>query len=406
MVSIMAELKISIYKDKRRTNGKPYLVRWVGEYVPRTGKQKKYCKSFAKRKDAELFYQQKQDEFEAGMPRDEVSITLEQLCNKFIKTHQKDYTCGTMKNYLATIKRLKQFFNPNILIKNIKQEYAEEFISQVDFIRENLIISGKEISDSARNLQLRNSKKIFNKAVEWNYIRNNPFEKIKQVKANKRQWHRITIDEFKSILEKTTIIRQKAFYALQYGCGLRVGESLNILIDGINIDFQKNQINLVNRPGSKNLPTFKLKDYEARSVVMPKWVVNLLLQLYEEIEPGSPFLFLTEERWKIVKKKWDNMRKTGRTREWQNRMLVNNTLRQFETHCRNAGIKTDERLMLHCLRKSWACNLAESGTPPQTILKMGGWSDIETVQNFYLKNSDENEKKDDEILDRLMMSSS
>lgn len=58
--------------------------------------------------------------------------------------------------------------------------------------------------------------------------------------------------------------------------------------------------------------------------------------------------------------------------------------------------------MLHCLRKSWACNLADNGVPPQTLLKMGGWSEIETVQKFYLKNSDANEKMAIQVLDRLM----
>ncbi len=58
--------------------------------------------------------------------------------------------------------------------------------------------------------------------------------------------------------------------------------------------------------------------------------------------------------------------------------------------------------MLHCLRKSWACNLAESGIPPKTLLKMGGWSDIETVMKYYLKNSDENERRAVDVLDRLM----
>lgn len=365
----MSELKISLHKDKRRKNNKPYLARWRGEYNPHTGKQKKYCRSFSKRKDAEIFIQQKQDEFEAGMPRDQVNITLEQLCNKFLNTHQKEYTCGTMANYLGTIQRLKGFFCPDILI---------------------------------RNIQIRNCKRIFKKAVEWNYLRSNPFERVKQVKANKRQWHRITIEEFKSILHKTPTIRQKALYAVQYGCGLRVGEALNILMDGMNLDFDKNQINLFNRPASKELSPFKLKDYEARTVAMPIWVSNLLLQLYEETDPGSPFLFLTNERWEVVKKNWDNIRNSSRSREWDNGMLQNNTLREFKRHCINAGIKTNERLMLHCLRKSWACNLAENGVPPHTLLKMGGWSDIETVQNFYLKNSDANEKKAIEVLDRLM----
>ena len=35
-------------------------------------------------------------------------------------------------------------------------------------------------------------------------------------------------------------------------------------------------------------------------------------------------------------------------------------------------------------------------------MKMGGWSSIETVQQFYLKTSDENEKRAVEMLDRLM----
>ena len=96
------------------------------------------------------------------------------------------------------------------------------------------------------------------------------------------------------------------------------------------------------------------------------------------------------------------MRKAGKSRQWQNYMLQNNALREFKRHCTNAGIRTHERLMLHCLRKSWACNLAENGVPPQTLLKMGGWSSIETVQKFYLKNTDENEKKAVDVLDRLM----
>ena len=34
---------------------------------------------------------------------------------------------------------------------------------------------------------------------------------------------------------------------------------------------------------------------------------------------------------------------------------------------------------------------------------MGGWSDIETVQNFYLKNTNDNEKRAVDVLDKLMV---
>ena len=35
-------------------------------------------------------------------------------------------------------------------------------------------------------------------------------------------------------------------------------------------------------------------------------------------------------------------------------------------------------------------------------MKMGGWSNIETVLKYYIKTSDENEKKAVRILDELM----
>jgi len=35
-------------------------------------------------------------------------------------------------------------------------------------------------------------------------------------------------------------------------------------------------------------------------------------------------------------------------------------------------------------------------------MKMGGWSDIETVLKYYIRTSDENEKKAVEILDKMM----
>ncbi len=182
--------------------------------------------------------------------------------------------------------------------------------------------------------------------------------------------------------------------------GLRSGCKFGKIL--LNLDFQNNQINLFNRPGSKDLPPFKLKDHESRTVKMPNWVAALLLELYEQIDPGCPFLFLAKKRFDLVKANWTKIRNAGLAREWKNRQFQNNTLRNFLRYCSNAGIKTNDRLTLHCLRKSWACNLAENGVPLQTLLKMGGWFDIQTVQKFYLKNTDENEKRAVNILDNLM----
>jgi len=398
----MSQFKISIYKDKRQGRNKPWLVRWFGEYKFTADQQKRYCKSFSTKKEAERFIAQKNEEFQAGLPRDEKNISLADLTDKFLRVNMKSYTIATVKHYQATIKRLKNHFNPDISIKNIRQEDAQEFISQIDFIHKYFVNRGKEMSDSTRSNQLRNCRKIFNVAVEWGYIRKNPFDNISQTIDDKKNWHYITPDEFESVLSKATNIRIKVLYAVQYGCGLRSGEALNLLWNRANIDFENNRITLVNRPGSLDIPPFILKDKEARSIPAPKWVIDLLTQLQSESQENCPFVFLTADRLIKIKEHWHKLVDKGRTREWQNRDLQNNTLRDFKKCCRRAGIKTNDRLVLHCLRKSWASNLANSGVPAHTLMKLGGWSSIETVMQFYLKSSDENEKKAVEILDKLV----
>ncbi len=398
----MKALRISISKDKRRLGTKPYLVRWTGEIDPRTGTRKKYSKSFAKRKEAEHFAQQKRKEFSAGMSRDEKIITLEELCDKFVKARWGSYTKDTMDHYLNTARRLKSFFSPTLPIKHITQEYAEQFISQVDYLNPHMKKSGRQLSDSCRSVVLRNSKTIFGSAVKWGYLSINPFADIAQIKAKTLPWHYYSPEEFQNILLKTPTLRMKAYMAVQYGCGLRAGECLNLLWDGLNIDFAKNRINLHNRPGTEHIPPFSLKDYEERSVPMPDWASNLLAQLQEQSTPGCPFVFLTPERWELVQKKWQHLRNSGRGREWSNHKLHNNQLREFKRYCKNAGIHTHERITQHCLRKSWACNLANSGVPINTLAKMGGWSSIKTCEVYYLKCSDANEQKAVEALNRMV----
>jgi len=177
---------------------------------------------------------------------------------------------------------------------------------------------------------------------------------------------------------------------------------MNLLWDGVNVDFESSRITIVNRPGGEDIPPFTIKDKETRSVLMPQWVIDILAELHAQAEENCPFVLLTSQRWQVAKKRWHKFRKEGRSRQWLNRNLQNNVLRQFQKCCKKAGIKTHEKLVLHCLRKSWACNLANSGVPCHTLLKMGGWSSLETVQNFYLKSTDANEKKAVEILSKLV----
>jgi hypothetical protein len=52
---------------------------------------------------------------------------------------------------------------------------------------------------------------------------------------------------------------------------------------------------------------------------------------------------------------------------------------------------------LHCLRKDWACKLAENGIFPKTLCDLGGWSP--SVLN---KATDANREKAKQVLDGLL----
>jgi integrase len=378
-----------------------WLVRWYAEYNPTTDTQKRYSKSFEKRKQADRFAQQLKDDYELGITYEEKRITLGEFCEKFLEAKRNTYKLGTYRNYKDTITRLNSYFNPSTPLHTINAEYAERFIADVDYIQESLKTKNRQFSDTARNIQLRNCKKMFTTAVKWHYLRSNPFEEIKQVKAQTQPWYYISPDEFQSILNSCNDPYKKAYYAVQYGCGLRAGEAMNLLWDGSNIDFDTNRITIFNRTATSDIPPYSIKDYEKRSVLMPDWVVSLLLELHQQASELTPYVFLNSRKWNTIYTQWKQMQKEGRAYEWDKKILLNNTLRDFKRCCRRAGIKTNEKLCQHCLRKSWANNLANGGVPIKTLMKMGGWSSIECCQEYYLKSTDENENKAVSVLNNI-----
>jgi integrase len=128
----------------------------------------------------------------------------------------------------------------------------------------------------------------------------------------------------------------------------------------------------------------------------------LLLVAHVVADEGCPFAFLTPERFQRIQARWQRFYREGRATEWQNRLVCNNALRKFKRRCRDAGIATTLKLTIHCLRKSFAQNLADNGTPIHTLMKLMGHSSIKTLEQFYIRSSDANETKACNVLDELL----
>lgn len=394
--------KVTVTKDTRKDRS-GYLIRWYGEYNPITDKYTRYSRSFRTRKEAEAFAAKKQAEINYGESKDPVNITLKQLCDDVIRIKSNDLREATIEGYRQVRKQLCAFFGPNVKITSINKQKATEFIFSRKLICESHIKSGRtELSGWGYKHYLKNCSAIFSMAVDWEYIKKNPFSKIKISTPTSKDWHFFNKDEFNAILKHTPNLRLKCLYAVLYGTGIRIGEAVNLLWNGKDVDFENNRINVRNRAGSEILPPFSIKDHQNRSIPMPEWLTKMLVKLQNTATSNNPFLFITNERWGKVQQKWIQYRAQKKTKKWQNRDMCNNLLRNFKVHCRYAGIKTEEKLTLHCLRKSYAQNLANNNIPVATLKNLMGHCSIRCTEDYYLKASTPNELAAVKVLNSLI----
>jgi len=389
--------RVGLYRDKRN-KGCPWVVRWFGEYDPAKGKQRHYSKSFARKRDAEVFQTAKQAELDQGAARDlPVDITLADFCDSFLSTYCQDLRLSTQKLYRETLKQLKNHFGPNTFLRLIGPEAADRFIAS----RKRVAKQGKGFSIASRNKHLRQCKTIFKVAVQWGYLRSNPFDHIRLKRFSPRDWHHLKPKEFQALLAVANDLRWRTFYLLAYTTGGRFGELFNLT--WADIDFERGRVTIKDRPPTEETPLFCVKDHETRSLLLPRQTLDALLAWQAEAPEEVPFILLTAERWQRVKQKWDLCRaskpwkkdaKTGELEpgEWENRFMINNVLRNMRSHVEKAGIELETPLTLHTLRKSFAQNHADSGTPSATLKALMGHASITTTEQYYLQRSDENEK--------------
>jgi len=218
------DITTTYHKTRKR-----WLVRWYGKFSPTTNKQPRYCRTFRRKRDAETFAQSLKIDIHDGICTEPQTISLQNLCDKFITSKKGNKEPATVRAYLETTTRLIHYFGFHRNIKTISEQEAQKFINELSLIKLK-----KTPSDSTRVKHLKNSKIVFNQAKTWNYIRNNPFKDITITNISKEDWHFINFDEFNSLLQaldkiplrkskqkedRERIIRLKAFYGVMYGCG-------------------------------------------------------------------------------------------------------------------------------------------------------------------------------------------
>lgn len=388
--------KIGIYKDPRN-RGKPWSVRWFTVSDPKTGKRKRFCKSFEFKRDAEGFANEQTMEFgQSGRPMADLERErLGTFLKKYLARRKPELKPSSFELYEGIVNRLLDFFGKDCYLQDITREGAEDFVLE----QKNCgpFCEGKKLSDWTLEQIKRQCKTIFRNTVKWGYMSMNPFGELRSKRLTTKRWYRMKAAEYHELLDVTPSLRKKVAYGLFYTAGLRLHEAFNLTWDCL--DFQKGILLVTNREATTDIPPFHIKDHEARRIPLPVHTIDLLTEWQTEAPEGIPFVLLTKERYERVKVKWQSLQKKGLP--WRNRYLVNNVLRNFKGHVERAGIKTVGKFTIHTLRKCAGQNWADD-LPMNVVKELMGHSDISTTQKFYTTVDRDHELKAAQVVQRLL----
>jgi integrase len=364
--------KIGLYKDRKQ-----WRVRWFGRFDPNTGKVKRYSKKFERKADAIKFQEKMKAEFGQGLERDPSNTKLKEYMEKWLNVQigLGNVRPATALLYKVTFSRLYKHFGEDCLLRSISRTDAKDFLGGISptGMRE------KPLSKWTKHKTFRHCKTVFSEAVRDGIISVNPFAGLEVENGKPSEWYYLKPAEFHKLLAVTPTLREKVLYCLAYTAGLRESEILSLY--WTNIDFDRGRVCIANRPATENYPPFFVKDDDKRVIPLPKFTMDLLTKLQLEADEGVPFVLM--DKWVdiSISNKWKLCRE--QKKEWFNRNLANNVLRDFQRRVKQAGIDTaGKKLTVHVLRKCCIQNWANS-LPMNVVKELAGHSDIETTSKFY-----------------------
>lgn len=368
-------MTVGLYKSKGRHL--PYLVRWTGEIDPATGKAKRYSKSFRTKAEADEFRVKKQQEFRRTGRRDRpADESLKKLCDDFLRARQPNVRPGTMELYQLTIRRLLEFFGPSKKVDTIRKRDADLFIGAQLHHLDN---DRRELSTWTRSQMVTHCRTMFKQAIRWDMTSENPFAETEKPKTATKKWHHIKPAEYLRLLEAAPDLRRRCLYAVLYTTAVRIGEAFSLT--WADVDFDRCELRVQNRAGTKTVPPFLLKAHERRTIPLTKHTLGMLAEYQAQAPEGVPHVFLTAERYKLVLKHWHKLGQIDR--KWENEFMDNNSNRDFKNHCRRAQIAFEGKCSIHTMRKSCGQNWALAGVPIKTLQYLMGHSNERTTLRFY-----------------------
>ena len=191
----------------------------------------------------------------------------------------RDYRRLYIEKYSTVNKAPKTVALDNAALKILEKYIGDRVLAEISsFMLETFKLERTQnVKPVTLNIELRHLKAAFNKAVEWNYIKENPFNSVKQLKipaSNLPMF--LTSEQIAAFLRGINNPHHLVLFNFYVGTGCRRSEALNL--NWGDIDFENDTV------------IFRItKSGKARVVPLRKKLKSLLLDLPSTEESVFPF---------------------------------------------------------------------------------------------------------------------
>lgn len=274
-------------------------------------------------------------------------ITLQFFLTEHQAFVEKNRATKTYKNVVLVGKHLLNYFSPLKSIQTITIKDAEQFL---DYLKRKAPLGVYNY--------LRILKAMFNKGVQWNYLRENVWEKVSLPKVQQGKPTFVNEEQLEIILINTEseVVKDAITTAFYTGC--RLSEVTQLAFQDINLN--DNLLTI----GSKS---FQTKGRKVRQIPIHPKVREILVKRFPKIIRIDPSTSLRTRHFVFYKQ--NGYPFTG-----------DYFSKRFKRACRKAGI--DEAIHFHCLRHGAITKMILNGAPLPAVQKIAGHSNIQVTMRY------------------------
>ncbi len=266
-------------------------------------------------------------------------------------------------NYMSEIKKASQntisSYRNDLtkLLKHLNQQGITdvEKISETSINSYVLTLEREGMSPATVSRNIASIKALMFYLIRKGLLRNDPSERIKPPKVEKKLPHTLSMEQINGLLEQPDKetkkgIRDKAMLELLYATGLRVSELISIQYEDINL---KNKYIRCNNTYKERIIPFGNKAKQA----LEAYFQSVRSELIGKLESNVCFTNLSGEPmsrqgfWKIIK-----------------------------SYGKAAGI--EDEITPQILRHSFAVHMMENGADIRSVQELLGYSDVTSTQIY------------------------